>query len=55
VTLVDAPARALKISISQNYPSAPTIVAITIPIVRDDLDVAQAQMPAHLHVGHFKR
>jgi hypothetical protein len=55
VTLVDAPARALKISISQNYPSAPTIVAITIPIVRDDLDVAHAQMPAHLHVGHFKR
>jgi len=55
VTLVETPARALKISVSQNYPSAPATVALTIPIVRDDLDLVHAQMPAHLHVVLFKR
>lgn len=55
VTLVETPARALKISISQNYPSAPATMALTIPIVHDDLDLAHAQMPAHLHVSGFKR
>jgi hypothetical protein len=55
ITLLETPARALKISISQNYPSAPATVAITVPIVRDDLDLAHAQMPAHLHIAAFKR
>jgi hypothetical protein len=51
VTLVETPARALKISISQNYPSAPGTVSITIPIVRDDLDLARAQKPASLTIS----
>jgi hypothetical protein len=55
VTLVETPAQALKVSISQNYPSAPATVALTVPIVRDDLDLAHAQMPAHLHVVAWKR
>ncbi len=55
VTLVESPARALKIAISQNYPSAPATVSLTVPIVRDDLDLSHAQMPAHLHVAMFKR
>ncbi len=55
VTLVDAPTRALKISLSQNYPAAPATVTITIPIVRDDLDIAHAQLPAHLHVRALTR
>jgi hypothetical protein len=55
VTLVETPARALKISISQNYPSAPATVSLTVPIVHDDLDVAHAQMPAHLHLAAWKR
>jgi len=53
--LVATPARALKISISQNYPSAPATISITVPIVRDDLDLAHAQMPAHLHLAVFRR
>jgi hypothetical protein len=55
VTLVETPARGLKISISQNYPSAPATVSLMVPIVRDDLDLAHAQMPAHLHIALFKR
>ncbi len=55
VTLVETPARGLKISISQNYPSAPATVSLTVPIVRDALDLAHAQMPAHLHVALFRR
>ncbi len=55
LTLVETPAKALTISISQNYPSAPATVALTIPISRDDLDLAHARMPAHLHMKIFKR
>jgi hypothetical protein len=55
VTLVETPARGVKISISQNYPSAPATVSLTVPIVRDDLDLVHAQMPAHLHMALFKR
>ncbi len=55
LTLVETPAKALTISISQNYPSAPATVALTIPIVGDDLDLAHARMPAHLHAKMFKR
>jgi hypothetical protein len=55
VTLVESPARALKISISQNYPSKPATVSITVPIVKDDLDLAHAQLPLHLHLAVFKR
>jgi hypothetical protein len=55
VTLVETPARALKISISQNYPSAPATITLSVPIVRDDLDLAHAQSPAHLHIASWKR
>lgn len=55
VTLVETPARALKISISQKFPAAPATVTITIPIVRDDLDTAHTQLPAHLHLVFWKR
>jgi hypothetical protein len=53
-TLVETPSQALRVSISQNYPSAPQTVTLTIPIVRDDLDLAHAQMPAHLHIATGK-
>jgi hypothetical protein len=55
VTLLEAPTRALKISISQNYPSKPETVSITVPISGDSLDLTHAQMPAHLHLAVFKR
>jgi hypothetical protein len=54
VTLITLPAHALKISIGQNYPSAPNSVAITIPMIGDNLDVAHAQMPARLHAAVFQ-
>jgi len=55
VTSIETPARAVRIAISQNYPSAPATVTLTIPIVHDDLDLGHAQMPAHLHTALFKR
>jgi hypothetical protein len=55
VTLLETPSRALKLSISQNYPAAPATVTMVVPIVRDDLDLAHAQLPAHLHVVSVKR
>lgn len=50
LTLMETPARALRISISQNHPSAPATVSLTVPIVHDDLDLAHAQMPVRLHL-----
>jgi hypothetical protein len=55
VALVASPTQALRISISQNYPSTPATVSLTVPIAHDDLDLAHAQMPAHLHVASWKR
>ena len=49
------PARALRITIKQNYPSPPGTVALQIPVVADDLDVAHAQLPAKVHVAAWKR
>ena len=45
----------LRIAISQNYPSAPATVAITIPVVKDDLDVAHIQAPPTIHAAAWKR
>jgi hypothetical protein len=49
------PVRGLRLSISQNYPSAPATVTITIPIVKDELDLARAQAPLHVHLAAWKR
>jgi hypothetical protein len=47
--------RSIKISFSQNYPSAPATQSAVIPIAKDDLDLAHAQLPPHLHVAAWKR
>jgi hypothetical protein len=49
------PARTLRITIKQNYPSPPGTVALQIPIAGDDLDVTHAQLPAKVHVAAWKR
>lgn len=46
---------ALKISISQNYPSPAKTITVTIPIARDDLDLARGQSPTGIHVAAWKR
>jgi len=45
----------ITLSISQNYPSAPNTITMTIPITRDDLDVSRSQTPAGLHITAWKR
>ena len=49
------PARSLWIAISQNYPSAPQTSTIVIPILKDDLDLAHATAPLHMHVAAWVR
>jgi hypothetical protein len=44
---------AIKISISQAYPSAANTVAVTIPVAKDDLDFARVGVPAGIHVRRF--
>jgi hypothetical protein len=55
LTPVGEPVDALKLSISQNYPSRPATMVLTIPIERDDLALTKATMPPHLHIALFKR
>ena len=45
----------LRLTITQNYPSAPSPVTIAIPVAKDDLDTAKAQAPAGIHVAPWKR
>ncbi len=45
----------LTLSFSENYPSPPDTVTVTVPILNDDLDLAHAKLPAGLHLAAFKR
>jgi hypothetical protein len=45
----------IRLSISQNYPAPPKTVTVSVPIVRDDLDLARSQVPAGLHVHAWRR
>ena len=55
VTFIETPARHLKIAFSQNYPDAPATVEASIPLVKDDLDIAHAQVPPGLHIAAWRR
>jgi hypothetical protein len=45
----------LTISFSQNFPSPPDTITLTVPILSDDLDLAKAKLPAGLHIAPWKR
>jgi hypothetical protein len=47
--------KTIRLSISQDYPSAPATVSINIPVAGDDLDVAHVQAPAGVRVAAWKR
>jgi hypothetical protein len=55
LTSEDSPARSIKLSFRQNYPSPPNPVEVLIPIKGDDLDLANAKLPARMHVVGWKR
>lgn len=40
----------LKLSFRQNYPSPANVMEVRIPVRKDDLDLAHAQLPPHLRV-----
>ena len=43
------------IVITPNYPSPPAEYTITVPVVKDDFDVAHVTVPAGVHVAAWKR
>lgn len=49
------PARSLRIEIGENWPSWPHTRTILIPIVKDDLDLAHATVPAKMHLAAWTR
>jgi len=49
------PGHAVRISINQNYPSAPETVNIVIPVAGNDLDLAHAQLPPRMHIAAWRR
>jgi len=57
LSLVERPGgqQGLRVSFSYNYPSPPNTAVVSIPIVKDDLDLAHAELPAGFHVAAFRR
>lgn len=49
------PSYALKLTFSNSYPAAPNPIDVVIPVANDDLDLAHAQLPAHLHLAPYVR
>ncbi|SPE38434.1 conserved exported hypothetical protein [Candidatus Sulfopaludibacter sp. SbA6] len=47
--------QALKVSFINNYPSPANTALVSIPIAKDDLDLAHAEVPAGFHVTSFRR
>jgi hypothetical protein len=47
--------QALRVTISVDYPSPPKRTVISVPIAKDDLDVAHADLPAGIHMAAFRR
>ncbi|HEY2016752.1 MAG TPA: hypothetical protein VGH38_24780 [Bryobacteraceae bacterium] len=57
LTIVERSAgeQSIRIAIDQNYPSAANRTVVSIPIAKDDLDLAHAELPAGFHVAAFRR
>jgi hypothetical protein len=49
------PAYSIAVSVSPSDPSRPESYTVTVPIAKDDLDLAHATMPAGLHIVAWKR
>ena len=45
----------LTLTFSQNYPSPPGTIVITVPVANDDLDLAHAKLPGGLHIAAWTR
>lgn|ERR1035437_5339554 len=54
-TLTESGGKSLRLTFTQDFPSPPAPVTLVIPIAGDDLDLAHAQLPPHLHVAAWKR
>jgi len=54
LSLQETPARRLRIAFSHNYPDTPATVEAFVPVVKDDLDVAHAQLPPGMHVAAWR-
>ncbi|ABF43534.1 hypothetical protein Acid345_4534 [Candidatus Koribacter versatilis Ellin345] len=50
-----APSYSLHLTFSQTYPSPPNLSEIVIPVMKDDLDLANAKLPAGIHAAAFSR
>jgi hypothetical protein len=45
----------IRLTFSPSFPSPLTLLAIVIPIAKDDLDLAHAQLPPKVHIATWKR
>jgi len=55
LAFIETPARRLQIAFSHNYPDAPNTVEASVPLVKDDVDVAHAQVPPGMHIAAWRR
>jgi hypothetical protein len=45
----------LRLAFSQSFPSPPATIAVVVPILGDDLDLAHATLPPRMHIAAWKR
>jgi hypothetical protein len=58
VTLLEDPSqqsRTLRLYLTEDYPSPPNPVEVRIPVQKDDLDLAHAQLPPRMHLSVWRR
>jgi hypothetical protein len=53
VTTIPSPT--IRVTFTQNFPSAPKPIDVIIPVKGDDLDLKNAQLPAKMHAAVWKR
>ncbi len=51
----ESQSRTITLTFRQNYPSPPKPIDVQIPVKGDDLDLANAQLPAKLHATAWRR
>ena len=51
----EGPPRRIKLLFTQNFPSPPNPITVTVPLKGDDLDLKNAQLPPKIHVSEWKR
>jgi len=55
LSVTTIPSQTIRLTFTQNFPSAPKPIDVIIPVKSDDLDLKNAQLPEKIHAAVWKR